>query len=460
MLTHRIYSHSKNSTVFKDGYRPLGDIDIDPAVGLGPRVMKGIAGAVPAAEPGILGTEDLPPLAVPAGMYPITIVGKLRIGCIDDHEHDIAGVVPPLEGHDARLIGVGDLEGPASQGRVGHAGLVGGRHQIAHLHAHPVAGNVPVEAVIAVVVGSIMPIAPHVAFTAHEHHRRSEDGGIEGPGHAGLGPGIPVFAAAEELHKVAMALGSIVHVAAFIVRPEQILDDVPGKGVAASVSEIIVEQGLDIADRVIAAQGPAQQVIRLVVPGGVKARRVDDRIMIGQVFGNEILAGEQLFAHVREVLHKPPSVGIEAFGVIHGAGGVKPQAVAVVLLQIHGHVSQEEILDRLFPEGRGRAPGGLMGTEIAVVVVGHGLIEMIKRIVIVADVVIDHVKDHGQSLLVAQIHQAAQVFGAAVARFDRKIERRVVAPGTVEAEFLNRQQGDGVETQVADVIQFGLHVPE
>ena len=74
--------------------------------------------------------------------------------------------------------------------------------------------------------------------------------------------------------------------------------------------------------------------------------------------------------------------------------------------------------------------------------------------------VVDHVEDDRQTLAVGSVDEVRQVERRAVGRFRRKERGRVIAPGTVHRELVDRQRLDAVEAHFADVGELALDVLE
>ena len=66
----------------------------------------------------------------------------------------------------------------------------------------------------------------------------------------------------------------------------------------------------------------------------------------------------------------------------------------------------------------------------------------------------DDVENHGDAAFVALVDEAAIVVGRAVGLIGGEIEIGIVAPGVVAVEFHDRQEFDGIDAQVEEVVEF------
>lgn len=140
---------------------PLRQIEVHSAVALGLEFVVGVARAVPAAEVGVLGAEDLFPVAgLLVGGDAIAVPFEIILAEVHDREDEILARPAFEREHLILVVFVGDDQRVAPQCRVFPAEVIHGGDEPPHFDTDRVAGDRPIEAVVAVVVFAVVPVAP------------------------------------------------------------------------------------------------------------------------------------------------------------------------------------------------------------------------------------------------------------------------------------------------------------
>ena len=135
-----------------------------------------------------------------------------------------------------------------------------------------------------------------------------------------------------------------------------------------------------------------------------------------------------------------------------GVHRVQAQSIDVVIAQPHQCVVDQEAahfrgagffeIDRVTP-GRGVAVGKIRSKFCQVI--AHR-----------AEVVIDHVQQHGEPFAMARIHEVLKIVGLSVGIENRIQIHSVIAPSTLAGEIGDRHQLHVGHTQVFQIVQAGL----
>src|SRR5271157_894519 len=193
--------------------------------------------------------------------------------------------------------------------------------------------------------------------------------------------------------------------------------------------------------------------MEVVAPLGVDAvaaclARSDDGWVVEIAFGyeDEIASeGRREHLHLRgQLLQK-----MNCRAVDESVDGIEAQAVDVIVAQPHERVVTEESADLIAAgvlEVDGIAPrraviAGAVGAEFAGVVADG------------AEVVIDHVEQHGEAAEMGGIDESLEPVGTAVELPHREEVDAVVAPAMVAGELGNRHQLDVGDAEVDEVVQ-------
>ena len=136
-------------------------------------------------------------------------------------------------------------------------------------------------------------------------------------------------------------------------------------------------------------------------------------------------------------------------GVHDGVDGVDPEPVQVIVPQPHERVVAEEPA-HLVAIGTVQVHRVSPGSAVAV---GEVRAEPAQVIPLRAEVVVDHVQEHGEAPGVAGVHQAFEPVGTAVGLVGSEEVHPVVAPAAGSGEPVHRHQPEVGDPQVLQVIQ-------
>mmetsp|Transcript_70589 Transcript_70589/g.158041 ORF Transcript_70589/g.158041 Transcript_70589/m.158041 type:complete len:218 (+) Transcript_70589:72-725(+) len=182
--------------------RPLGNVDVDLPGVVGACLWR--AAAVPAAELPRLRIEDQLPCSTtaPAGAHAVAVLLPLAFAEVGDAEdgmilrpaHERQQGVAWILVHEAHVL--------LHEGGIGEPQLVGGSRTTLHLHRMDLITlrQVPIEAVMRV----HMPPTFLQGLRTHEGHGEPTAAVLEGEPCAALRPCMPIAAAAEAAHVVAV----------------------------------------------------------------------------------------------------------------------------------------------------------------------------------------------------------------------------------------------------------------
>src|SRR5215510_64987 len=141
---------------------PWRHINIDHPVALCPRFVEGVARAVPPAKGGVLCAQDLCPLAeLTTGAHAVGMIAEVLVADVHHRQHTVVAarhIVLERE-NVVRIILMDYVECLTAQAGIRPPYRVGCYDEPAHLHPLPVSGDGPVEAVVAVSIAGVMPIA-------------------------------------------------------------------------------------------------------------------------------------------------------------------------------------------------------------------------------------------------------------------------------------------------------------
>ena len=120
--------------------------------------------------------------------------------------------------------------------------------------------------------------------------------------------------------------------------------------------------------------------------------------------------------------------------VVDGVHGIQAQAVEAVFEQPHQGVIEEEIPHFTALEINAGAPGCV-----------HVLLEeplgvLAQVIAVGAEVVVDHIEDHGQTVAVGTVDQLLELLGSAVGSVGRIGQHAVIAPIAFAGKLRQRHQ--------------------
>jgi len=132
---------------------PFGEVDVDLPIALGPRLVKGVAGAVPTPEFRVLCAEDLRPLSgLRSGRYAIGMSAKVSLAHVYHRKHAIRATWDEsLKGEDSvGEILMHDLKRLASQAGIRPTRPIGCCDQSFHFRSTRVSRQIPVEAMVSI----------------------------------------------------------------------------------------------------------------------------------------------------------------------------------------------------------------------------------------------------------------------------------------------------------------------
>ncbi len=158
---------------------------------------------------------------------------------------------------------------------------------------------------------------------------------------------------------------------------------------------------------------------------------------------------------------QPVAVGVRPRAFLHIADVVDripAEAVQPVFLQEHPHGIENERPDFGAAEIGAGAPwrGGALGVAVEIdapVACGQALVELPGGNLVGAVVVVHDVQQDGNAVGMAGANEGPEGVGAAVRRLDGEEIRRIVAPGAVAGEFVDRHELDAVDSQRLQVGQ-------
>ncbi len=128
---------------------------------------------------------------------------------------------------------------------------------------------------------------------------------------------------------------------------------------------------------------------------------------------------------------------------------IQAQGVHVIVPHPHDRIVDEEpahLVAARPVEIHGAAPGG----RIPVGEIGP---ETAQVVALGAEVIVDHIENHGEPLLVASVHQPFELHGAAVWLVGGVDVHSVVAPSPSAREAVYRHELDMGYAQVDEIIQ-------
>ncbi len=216
------------------------------------------------------------------------------------------------------------------------------------------------------------------------------------------------------------------------------------------------------------AQGPEVDVVALPLTGQCRVQRMVDvvRPLRVQPVAPGLARGDQprvVQVALGDQEQRPPDVCgkrrhlgghlLQQVGrpvVLQGVHGIEAQPVDVVVPQPHPDVVQNKGADLVraggvqvdrWPPGCGVGVGEVR-PELAQVVTGR------------PQVVVDHIHHDADAPRVAGVHEALQPVGAAVGVLHGVQPHAVVAPTVLPGERVHRQQLDGADPEVDEVVEF------
>ena len=335
-------------------------------------------------------------------------------------------------------------------------------HVLVHLHDARIGGDLaPVQRVA---VGEVA-VLQHLLALEHEGDARAEEGHGGAQRAALAGPVVAGGARTDGARHALLAVGHLV----VALHVDHAL------GVVAVVA--VGDGFLDLPHVAAAVPGLLDHVAHVVhepVPlaveaGAAHAGGLADPVAVVEVLGHRDLARELRVDLVVAPLQHAPGVR-QLLAVLVGAadvlGAVPPQTVHAELVQPHQRVVPDELAHfgaavvrpRVAP--RRRRLRGVVVEEDATKVVLAPAIELPHVHVGGAEVVVDHVVQHGDAARMRRIHESLQVIRRAVGALNAEGVAGVVAPAEVARELVDGHQADAVHAQIRQMVQLADRVGE
>ncbi len=180
--------------------------------------------------------------------------------------------------------------------------------------------------------------------------------------------------------------------------------------------------------------------------------RAHDTRVIQVVFANQEVAGMGLLVQLVNIVAE---LAQEVLGaeVLDGMHGIEPQPVDMEVAQPHHGILQEEMTHPVAEdvvEVDGLAPGG-------VILAGEARAKGVQVVALRPQVVVHHVENHGNALLMTGLYQLRELQRPPVAGLHSKGKHPVVAPVAAPREGGYGHDLYGIHAQLFEVRQLVVH---
>ena len=233
-----------------------------------------------------------------------------------------------------------------------------------------------------------------------------------------------------------------------------------------------LSQGFHVASVVIADDdGRPYRMDKSCIPLRAKARAADSRVLhqplvVFQVFGNGQMIGRQFANLLVDPLHQAPAVAevvgrlvVIAVDIANVGRGVPAQAVNVIFVQPHERVVAQELPHFRTAVVRPCMTPGRLGAVVVIEIDAPAVllppaVESPQIQVARSQMVIDHIENDGDPVLVGCFDEFLESKMAAIIGLDRERQGGVVAPGARSGEGHRRHDLHRVDAQRPKVREF------